>query len=122
MAKNNKIMWSKDDLNDLVADIISELKEVGFSGVTDWDTFGDILRYKLKNSNEFDMLSSVVVSTYRDYTRFETDMALMNLSDKGLIRMYVDENGKLGYGPTEEGVKLTTLINEERNKNKNQNN
>jgi|TARA_R100000231_G_C5252050_1_gene143034 hypothetical protein len=122
MGKNNKIMWSKDDLNDLVADIISELKEVGFSGVTDWDTFGDILRYKLKNSNEFDMLSSVVVSTYRDYTRFETDMALMNLSDKGLIRMYVDENGKLGYGPTEEGVKLATLIDEERNKNKNQNN
>ena len=115
-------MWSKDDLNDLVADIISELKEVGFSGVTDWDTFGDILRYKLKKSGEFDMLSEVVVETFRDYTKFETDMALMNLSDKGLIRMYVDENGKLGYGPTEEGVKLATLIDEERNKNKNQNN
>ena len=37
-------MWSKDELNDLVTDIISELKEVGFSGVTDWDTFGDILK------------------------------------------------------------------------------
>ena len=45
----------------------------------------------------------------------------MNLSDKGLIRMYVDENGKLAYGPTEKGVKLSTLINEERDKNKNQN-
>ena len=56
------------------------------------------------------MLSSVVVSTYRDYTRFETDMALMNLSDKGLIRMYVDEKGKLAYGQTEEGAKLSTLI------------
>tara|TARA_B100001113_G_C21001774_1_gene575250 strand:- start:542 stop:910 length:369 start_codon:yes stop_codon:yes gene_type:complete len=122
MAKSNRIMWNKDELNDLVTDIISELKEVGFSGVTDWDTFGDILKYKLKNSSEFDMLSSVVVSTYRDYTKFETDMALMNLSDKGLIRMYVDENGKLGYGPTEEGVKLSTLIDKERNKNKNQNN
>tara|TARA_B100001778_G_scaffold111708_2_gene91487 strand:- start:3814 stop:4182 length:369 start_codon:yes stop_codon:yes gene_type:complete len=122
MAKNNRIMWSKDELNDLVTDIISELKEVGFSGVTDWDTFGDILKYKLKNSDEFDMLSSVVVSTYRDYTRFETDMALMNLSDKGLIRMYVDEKGKLAYGPTEEGAKLSTLIDKERNKNKNQNN
>ena len=114
--------WNQEELDNLVTDIISELKEVGFSGVDDWNTFGDILKYKLKKSGEFDMLSEVVVQTYRDYTRFETDMALMNLSDKGLIRMYVDENGKLGYGPTEEGVKLTTLINEERNKNKNQNN
>ena len=111
--------WNREDLNGLVIDIISELKEVGFSGVEDWDTFGDILRYKLKKSGEFDMLSEVVVETFRDYTKFETDMALMNLSDKGLIRMYVDENGKLAYGPTEKGVKLSTLINEERDKNKN---
>ena len=41
--------WNREDLNGLVIDIISELKEVGFSGVEDWDTFGDILRYKLKN-------------------------------------------------------------------------
>ena len=113
--------WNREDLNGLVIDIISELKGVGFSGVEDWDTFGDILRYKLKKSGEFDMLSEVVVETFRDYNRFETDMALMNLSDKGLIRMYVDENGKLAYGPTEKGVKLSTLINEERDKNKNQN-
>lgn len=113
--------WNQEELDNLVTDIISELKEVGFSGVDDWDTFGDILKYKLKKSGEFDMLSEVVVQTYRDYTRFETDMALMNLSDKGLIRMYVDENGKLGYGPTEEGVKLSTLLMEERDKNKNQN-
>ena len=111
--------WNREDLNGLVIDIISELKEVGFTGVEDWDTFGDILRYKLKKSGEFDMLSEVVVETFRDYTKFETDMALMNLSDKGLIRMYVDENGKLAYGPTEKGVKLSTLINEERDKNKN---
>ena len=94
----------------LVIDIISELKGVGFSGVEDWDTFGDILRYKLKKSGEFDMLSEVVVETFRDYTKFETDMALMNLSDKGLIRMYVDENGKLAYGPTEKGLNCPPLL------------
>ena len=37
-------------------------------------------------------------------------MALMNLSDKGLIRMYVDENGKLAYGPTEKGLNCPPLL------------
>ena len=113
------MMWNKEELNNLVIDIVSELKRTSFEGVEDWDTFSDILKYKLRNADGFSMLSEVVVETYRDYNRFETDMALMSLSDKGLIRMYVDEKGKLAYGPTEEGVKLSTLVMKERDKNKN---
>jgi len=39
----------------------------------------------------------------------------LGLLDKGLISMYVNENGKLAYKPTEKGRDLGTLINNFKN-------
>ena len=42
-----------------------------------------------------DFLSEIIIGVYNKYKQYETDDALLGLLDKGLISMYVNENGKL---------------------------
>ena len=101
--------WDKSELNELTKQICQELKDVGF-GITDWELMEDFVREGLRNSSNMDFLSEIIINAYNKYKQYETDDALLGLLDKGLISMYVNENGKLAYKPTEKGRDLGTLI------------
>ena len=106
--------WNKSELNELTKQICEELKGVGF-GITDWGLMEDFVRVGLRKSSSIDFLSDVILKAYKKYKQYETDDALLGLLDKGLISMYVNENGKLAYKPTEKGRDLGTLINNFKN-------
>ena len=106
--------WNKSELNELTKQICEELKGVGFR-ITDWTLMEDFVREGLKSSNNMDFLSDVILNAYKKYKQYETDDALLGLLDKGLISMYVGEDGKLGYKPTDKGKDLGTLINKFKN-------
>jgi len=50
------------------------------------------------NEDDFeDLLSEVLLKTLQIYHKLEFEDTIESLSEKGLIRMVVDENGRLGY-------------------------
>ena len=104
-----KMRWSKSELKELTETIVSELKEGPFD-ISDWDVFAEYVEHNLKTSQQDDFLSEVVVNAFKSYQRYETDMAVSNLIDKGLVRMLVNQDGKLVYEATEKGRDLGTLI------------
>ena len=106
--------WDKSDLNELTKQICQELKDVGF-GITDWELMEDFVRESVRNSSNMDFLSEIMINEYNKYKQYETDDALLGLLDKGLISMYVNENGKLAYKHTETGRYLGTLIHKFKN-------
>ena len=106
--------WNKSELNELTKQICNELKGVGF-GITDWEVMEGFVKHELKMSSNMDFLSEVIISAYNRYRQYETDDALLGLLDKGLVSMYVGEDGKLGYKPTEKGRDLGTLISKFKN-------
>jgi hypothetical protein len=59
--------------------------------------FLDILKKVLKMANDDDLLSEVLLKTLQIYHKLEFEDTIESLSEKGLIRMVVDENGRLGY-------------------------
>ena len=48
-------------------------------------------------SSDDDLLSELLVKAIKIYREIQIDEAIETLSEDGLIRMVVDENGKLGY-------------------------
>jgi hypothetical protein len=48
-------------------------------------------------ANDDDLLSELLVKAIKIYREIEIDEAIESLSEDGLIRMVVDENGNLGY-------------------------
>ena len=105
--------WNKSELNELTKQICKELK--GVFDITDWELMEDFVREGLRKSSSIDFLSDVILKAYRKYQQYETDDALLGLLDKELISMYVNEDGKLAYKPTEKGTDLGTLINKFKN-------
>ena len=106
--------WDKSELNELTKQSCQELKDDG-CGIPDWELMEDFVREGLRNSSNMDFLSEIIISAYNKYKQYETDDALLGLLDKGLISMYVNENGKLAYKPTEKGRDLGTLIHKFKN-------
>ena len=49
------------------------------------------------SANDDDLLSELLVKAIKIYREIEIDEAIESLSEDGLIRMVVDENGNLGY-------------------------
>ena len=109
-----KMRWSKSELKELTQTIVSELKEGPFD-ISDWGVFAEYIEQNLKLSQQEDFLSEVVINAFKSYQKYETDMALSNLIDKGLVRMLVNEDGELVYEATEKGRDLRTLILKQKN-------
>ncbi len=101
--------WTESELIELTDTIVEELRNGDFN-ITDWDAFADYVKMGLKKSQQEDFLSEVVINAFNSYQRYETDMALSNLVDKGLVRMLVNEEGKLAYETTDKGRDLGALI------------
>ena len=94
-----------------------------------WDTiespkdFQDILKVNISKSNldvdditkedMTDIVSQILTSSYKEYQIFETDRALMNLIDKGLIKMSVNQSGELVYETTELGNIANKMLGDE---------
>ncbi len=110
----NKMRWSESELREFTSTIVSELMEGNFD-INDWDVFADYIKQGLKTSQSQDFLSEVIVDAYQSYQRYETDMALSNLVDKGLVSMVVNEDGKLAYKTTDKGRDLGTSIKKMKN-------
>ena len=108
--------WKNNELNEFVDVIIYELQRVQFEEVEDWDEFASYIKKNIKSSSDYDRLSEVIIRSWKEYQDFENQKALLSLVEKGLVKMYVNEDGELSYGATEDGMTVNKLLN---NKNKN---
>ena len=59
--------------------------------------FLDIVKHLLMIANDDDLLSELLLKAIKIYRDIEINDAIESLSESGLIRMVVDEDGKLGY-------------------------
>ena len=102
-----------EDFEDMFGEIRKELYKDDFFSlmmIEDVEKFLQYLKERLKTANDYDILSDILKLTLDDYQRDEVDMALNELSDKGLIRMVVDTNGRLAYEATDEGLAVNDMI------------
>lgn len=102
-----------EDFEDMFGEIRKELYKDDFFSlmmIEDVEKFLQYLKERLKTANDYDILSDILKLTLDDYQRDEVDMALNELSDKGLIRMVVDTNGRLAYEATDEGLVVNDMI------------
>jgi Fe2+ or Zn2+ uptake regulation protein len=102
-----------EDFEDMFGEIRKELYKDDFFSlmmIEDVEKFLQYLKERLKTANDYDILSDILKLTLDDYHRDEVDMALNELSDKGLIRMVVDTNGRLAYEATDEGLVVNDMI------------
>jgi Fe2+ or Zn2+ uptake regulation protein len=102
-----------EDFEDMFGEIRKELYKDDFFSlmmIEDVEKFLQYLKERLKTANDYDILSDILKLTLDDYHRDEVDMALNELSDKGLIRMVVDTNGRLAYEATDDGLVVNDMI------------
>lgn len=78
--------------------------------IDDVEKYLEFLREQLKSADDMDLLSYHLQEAMAAYSRWETEQSLDELSDKGLIRMVVDENGQLAYEATDKGMEVNDLI------------
>ena len=78
--------------------------------IDDVEKYLEFLREQLKSADDMDLLSYHLQEAMSAYSRWETEQSLDELSDKGLIRMVVDENGQLAYEATDKGMEVNDLI------------
>lgn len=116
--------WTENQLEQISLKLMDDLSRSEM-----WDTidspkdFQDILKVNLSKMDMgiFDLpleesvsaMTDVVTSSYKEYQIFETDKALMNLIDKGMIKMSVTENGELAYETTELGWAVNKMLGDE---------
>jgi len=75
------------------------------------EKFLEFLKEHLISAQDDDLLSDILKLAMDDYNKYEVDLALDELSEKGLIRMVLREDGKLAYEATEQGLEVNELIN-----------
>jgi len=75
------------------------------------EKFLEFLKEHLISAQDDDLLSDILKLAMDDYNKYEVDLALDELSEKGLIRMLLREDGKLAYEATEQGLEVNELIN-----------
>ena len=78
--------------------------------VNNAEKFLEYLREELADSDDSELLSDVLMQAFKLYERWETDFALDELSDKGLIQMVLREDGKLAYEATHAGTEVNELL------------
>jgi hypothetical protein len=89
-----------DDFSELYENVKKYMYEENFfesMNIEYEGRFLDIVKHFLMVANDNDLLSDVLIKTLKIYREMEIDDAINSLSEAGLIRMVVDENGKLGY-------------------------
>jgi len=86
-------------------DFFSQMK------IEDVDVFLSYLKEHLQTAQDSDILSDILRLALDDYSQHEVDVALDELSEKGLIQMVLRDDGKLAYQATEAGMEVNDLIN-----------
>jgi hypothetical protein len=91
---------SNDDFNELYENVKKYMYDENFfeSAHIEYEgRFLDIVKHLLMIANDDDLLSELLLKAIKIYRDIEINDAIESLSENGLIRMVVDENGKLGY-------------------------
>lgn len=105
---------SNEDFEDVFGEIRKELYRDDFFNlmmIENVEKFLEFLKYHLVSAKDDDLLADILKLAMDDYNQYEVDLALDELSEKGLIQMVLREDGKLAYEPTEAGVEVNDLIN-----------
>ncbi len=91
---------SDDDFKELYENVKEHLYDSNFfkqAHIEYEGRFLDIVKHLLMVASDDDLLSDVLLKAIKIYRDIEINEAIESLSEDGLIRMVVDENGKLGY-------------------------
>ncbi len=89
-----------DDFKELYENVKEHLYDSNFfkqAHIQYEGRFLDIVKHLLMVASDDDLLSDVLLKAIKIYRDIEIDEAIESLSENSLIRMVVDENGKLGY-------------------------
>lgn len=107
--------WDKGDFEEVFSNIWDELIKDNFFKlmmITDVERYMMYVRTHLKEAEDDNILSEILKLALTDYNVYELDNELESLSEKGLIRMVVNEDGELAYEATEDGLVVNDMINE----------
>jgi len=91
---------SDEDFNELYKNVKEYMYQENFFETAHIEYEGrflDIVKHLLMVANDDDLLSELLIKAIKIYREIEIDEAIESLSETGLVRMVVDENGKLGY-------------------------
>jgi len=91
---------SDDDFKELYENVKEHLYDSNFfkqAHIEYEGRFLDIVKHLLMVASDDDLLSDVLLKAIKIYRDIEIDEAIESLSENSLIRIVVDENGKLGY-------------------------
>lgn len=105
---------SNEDFEDTFSQIRKELYKDDFFSlmmIENVEKFLEFLKDHLVSAKDDDLLADILKLAMDDYNQYEVDLALDELSEKGLIQMVLREDGKLAYEPTEAGMEVNDLIN-----------
>ena len=107
--------WNdNEEFEEVFGEIRKELYKDDFFSlmmIENAEKFFEFLREHLQTAQDNDILSDILKLAMDDYNKYEIDLSIDELSDKGLIRMVVDGNGQLAYEATEAGLEVNDLIN-----------
>ena len=113
--------WSPEEFEDIFSNIRKELYQTDFfekMKIGNVEMFLHLLADELEDADDMDLLSDILLVATQKYQKWEVDQTIESLLDKGLLRMVVNEEGRLAYEATEEGV----LVNEQLQQNQTQTN
>ena len=101
---------NNEEFEDVFGEVRKELYKTDFFTmmmIDNVEKFLEFLREHLVTAQDHDLLSDILKLALDDYQKWETYIHLETLSEQGLIRMVVDENGRLAYEATEEGLAVS---------------
>jgi len=105
--------WSAEEFDDIFSNIRKELYKTDFfemMRIENVEIFLHLLADELEEADDMDLLSDILHSATLKYNNWEVDNTIESLSEKGLIRMVVNEEGRLAYEATEEGILVNDQI------------
>ena len=105
---------NSEEFEDTFSEIRKELYKDDFFNlmmIENVEKFLEFLKEHLISAKDEDLLSDILKLAMDDYNQYEVNLALDELSEKGLIQMVLREDGKLAYEPTEAGMEVNDLIN-----------
>ena len=104
---------SNEEFEDVFGEVRKELYKTNFFDmmmIENVEKFLEYLKEHLETAQDYDLLSDILRLALDDYQKWELQSSFDSLSEKGLIRMVVDENGRLAYEATEEGLEVNDMI------------
>ncbi len=105
--------WEPDEFQEMAAKVVLLLENENFyklNQIDDRFKFLEFLEQRLYDANENTRLTIILLDCLNDYRDWQFNTIVDYLSDHGLIQMYIDENGQLGYRATEEGKAISDII------------